>query len=620
MVGNMDLGRGGTMSDVRTMMAGLIERDYHDALGRAHRMSDALTARLTAALERTGGGVHQVPSAAPIPHTRRCYLPDWDRAWGIAAQLYGLRSAHNWGIGDFTDLKRLVELAASAGADFVGINPLHALYAADPSRISPYSPASREFLNVLYLDPLAMSGYPESDAARAAVTSHRFQALLAQQRASPTVCYAEISAAKHGIFRTIFDTFEHRMRTAPHDEAVLDFVSFTRTRGAGLHNFALYQSLSSLAGFGADWSSWPMAFHDPAGAAVVEFAEQHARELRYHAFLQWQADRQLRACADAARSAGMRVGLYLDLALGCAPDSAEGWTAQAEIVPGFHLGAPPDDWNANGQDWGLFALNPAALARTYGAAYRRVVAANMRHAGALRIDHVLGFNRLFLVPAGGRAVDGAYLRMPFDTLCAAVAAESVARRCIVIGEDLGTVPPDLPPRLADAGILSYRLMIFMRENGRYLTPAAYPREALVALATHDLPTWRGFWEGRDIETKYRLGAHPETLSQDQARAARAGERAAIREAFFRAGLDAADDNSTIVAAHRFIARTPSRLALVQLEDLAQELDQINLPGAPVGAYPSFARKLGRDLEAIFADPTANAILAAMRAERPHKAQ
>ncbi len=601
------------MSEGSMATRDLIERDYDDALGRHHQMSDAAVSRLIAALERQHWSDH---TATAPPRHARCFLPHWQRGWGVSAQLYGLRSARNWGIGDFTDLRRLIELAAAAGADFIGVNPLHALYAADPSRISPYSPSSREFLNVLYLDPLTMVGYADVGAARGAVAGRRFQAWLAAQRERPTVDYLEIAAAKHGIFRVIFETFEHRMRTAPRDAAVRDFGDYVRVRGAPLRRFALYQALSSLVGFGPDWMNWPAEFRDPAAPTVAEFAERHARDLRYHAFLQWQADRQLAACATAARNGGMRVGLYLDLALGCAPDSAEGWIGQDKLIPDFHVGAPPDDWNANGQDWGLFAYNPEATVRTGCADYRRVVAANMTHAGALRIDHVLGFNRLFLVPAGGQPIDGAYLRMPFDALAAAAATESAARRCIVVGEDLGTVPADLPPRLAAAGILSYRLLIFARRDGQYLDAADYPASALVALATHDLPTWRGFWNGRDIAVKFALGIQPNGLTQNHALAIRAAERQSIRDAFARAGLDSGDEEALAVAAHRFLARTPCRLALVQLEDLAQETEQANLPGAPVGAYPSFARKLGRDLDAIFADPTANAILAAMRAERP----
>jgi len=601
------------MSESSMAVKDLIERDYDDALGRHHHMSDAVASRLMAALERSHHGAR---TATAPPRHGRCFLPDWQRGWGIAAQLYSLRSARNWGIGDFTDLRRLVELAAGAGADFVGVNPLHAVYAADPARISPYSPSSREFLNVLYLDPLAMTGYVDAGAARAAVGGHRFQALLTAQRERPTVDYPEIAAIKHSIFRVVFEAFEHRVRTAPRDAAVHDFGDFVRVRGAPLRRFALYQALSSLAGFGPDWMNWPAELRDPEGPAIAAFAEHHARDLRYHAFLQWQADRQLAACATTARAGGMRVGLYLDLALGCAPDSAEGWTEQDKLIPDFHVGAPPDDWNANGQDWGLFAYNPQATLRTGCADYRRVVAANMMHAGALRIDHVLGFNRLFLVPAGGQPIDGAYLRMPFDALAAATATESAARRCIVVGEDLGTVPADLPPRLAAAAILSYRLLIFARRDGRYLDHADYPANALVALATHDLPAWRGFWNGRDITLKFGLGIQPVGLTQEQALAMRATERESIRDAFSRASLDTSDETALAVSAHRFLARTPSRLALVQLEDLAQETEQVNLPGAPAGAYPSFARKLSRDLDAIFADPTANAILAAMRAERP----
>lgn len=601
------------MSESGMAVKDLIERDYDDALGHHHRLSDAAASRLIAALERSHHGART--ATMPLRHVR-CFEPEWQRGWGIAAQLYSLRSARNWGIGDFTDLRRLVELAAAAGADFVGVNPLHALYAADPARISPYSPSSREFLNVLYLDPLAMTAYADAGAARAAVGGHRFQALLTAQRERPTVDYPELAAVKHSIFRVVFEAFEHRMRAAPRDAAVRDFGDFVRVRGAPLRRFALYQALSSLAGFGPDWTNWPAEFRDPAASAVAEFAERHARDLRYHAFLQWQADQQLAACASAARAGGMRVGLYLDLALGCAPDSAEGWAEQNQLIPGFHIGAPPDDWNANGQDWGLFAYNPEATLRTGGADYRRIVAANMIHAGALRIDHVLGFNRLFLVPGGGQPIDGTYLRMPFDAFAAAAATESTARRCIVVGEDLGTVPVDLPPRLAAAAILSYRLLIFAHRDGRYLDPAEYPLNALVALATHDLPTWRGFWDGRDITLKFGLGIQPVGLTQDQALAIRATERQSIRDAFTRAGLDTGDEAALTVAAHHFLARTPSRLALVQLEDLAQELEQVNLPGAPAGAYPSFARKLSRDLDVIFADPAANAILAAMRAERP----
>ena len=601
------------MSESGMTVKDLIERDYHDALGRHHHMSDAAVSRLIAALEHSHHGPRT--ATAPLRHAR-CFLPECQRGWGIAAQLYSLRSARNWGIGDFTDLQRLVELAAAAGADFVGVNPLHAVYAADPTRISPYSPSSREFLNVLYLDPLAMTGYADAGAARAAVGGRRLQALLAAQRERPTVDYPEIAAVKHSIFRVIFEAFEHRMRTAPRDAAVREFGDFVRVRGASLRRFALYQALSSLAGFGPDWMNWPAEFRAPAAPAITEFAERHARDLRYHAFLQWQADQQLSACANAARIGGMRIGLYLDLALGCAPDSAEGWAEQDKLIPDFHIGAPPDDWNANGQDWGLFAYNPEATLRTGCADYRRIVAANMTHAGALRIDHVLGFNRLFLVPAGGQPLDGAYLRMPFDALAAAVATESTARRCIVVGEDLGTVPIDLPPRLAAAAILSYRLLIFARRDGRYLDPTDYPLNALVALATHDLPTWRGFCGGRDISLKFGLGIQPLGLIQDQALAIRVAEIQAIHDVFARAGLDTGDETAFAVAAHRFLARTPSRLALVQLEDLAQEAEQVNLPGAPANAYPSFARKLDRDLDAIFDDPTANAILAAMRAERP----
>ncbi len=312
----------------------------------------------------------------------------------------------------------------------------------------------------------------------------------------------------------------------------------------------------------------------------------------------------------------MRIGLYLDLAVGTDPGSAENWSERRATIPGFHVGAPPDVWNEAGQDWGLAAINPAALARDGGDAYRRIVGAVMRHAGAIRIDHVLGFHRLFLVAAGGAPGDGVYLRMPAHLLCRALAEESVARRCLVVGEDLGTVPEGFHALLAHFAILSYRLLIFAKDGSRFLAPGEYPADALVAVATHDLPPLLGFWSGGDLSLRASLGLYPDDATRQSAFDERAADCRAMQDALAAAGCPVGDDMPALLAAaHGFLARTPCRLLLVQMEDLAAERAQPNLPGSD-HRHPNWRRKLGRQLEDIFADDGAAAVLAAIRAERP----
>ncbi len=321
----------------------------------------------------------------------------------------------------------------------------------------------------------------------------------------------------------------------------------------------------------------------------------------------------------AAREAGMAIGLYLDIAVGAGPESTEGWSEQSNIVPGFHIGAPPDAWNEAGQDWGLAVFDPYALRRDSYGVLRRILRALMRHSAALRIDHVLGFYRLFLVPAGGKPIDGVYLRQPAESLCNMLAEESRATGCLIIGEDLGTVPADFPALLLRHNILSCRLLIFARDGDRYLAPEEYPRNALVSIATHDLPPLLGFIEGVDIETRKQLGVYRMRLAtarrSTSARMSASGLREAIEAAGFSTGGDVV---GILAAAYGFLARTPCALLLVQMEDLALEREQPNVPGTDE-RLPNWRRKLSRNLEEIFASSSTDAILAAIRRERPHDA-
>jgi (1->4)-alpha-D-glucan 1-alpha-D-glucosylmutase len=539
-----------------------------------------------------------------------------ERRWGVAVQLYGVRSARNWGIGDFSDLKQLAQLAARQGADFVGVNPLHALYAAEPRRYSPYSPSSREFLNVLYIDPEAMQVLAISPVARAHIAEPAFQQRLQALRDAPLVDYEPVALIKREIFRLVFTDFAALCAREPDHPLVHAFAHFARERGEALRRFAIYQALSCQPGFGDNWMSWPEEFRDSGGAAAHEFAKSDPLAVAYHEFLQWEADTQLSACAEAAHAAGMAIGLYLDIAVGAGPESTEGWSEQANIVRGFHIGAPPDALNEAGQDWGLAVFDPYALRHDSYRVMRRILRALMRHSAALRIDHVLGFYRLFLVPAGGKPVDGVYLRQPAESLCNMLAEESHATGCLVIGEDLGTVPADFPGLLARHNILSCRLLIFARDGDRFLMPEEYPRSALVSIATHDLPPLIGFIEGVDIETRKELGVYPDEASYQQARHEREHEQQRLREAIEAAGFAAGTDSiGFIAAAYGFLARTSCALLMVQMEDLALERAQPNVPGTDE-RLPNWRRKLSRNLEEIFAAPSTDAILGAVRSQRP----
>jgi (1->4)-alpha-D-glucan 1-alpha-D-glucosylmutase len=596
-----------------------IETEYRDAWGVLRSVPEATVARLIEVLASSAPDNGQGAFDASCDGGGRCYRPEWldsDRLWGIAVQLYGVRSARNWGIGDFTDLRHLIALAAAEGADFVGVNPLHALFAADPRRFSPYSPSSREFLNVLYIDVTAMHAYPIVSAVRPMVEAPDFERHLADLRDAELVDYEKVANCKEKIFRLLYDGFAELARRLPNHPLAADLRRFVRERGEPLRRFAIYQALSCRPGFGPNWRAWPDAYRDPASPGVAQFAETNVSEIHYHAFLQWEADEQLAACADAARRAGMRIGLYLDLAVGTEPGSAEGWNEQHNMIRGFHVGAPPDDWNKTGQDWGLFAFNPAALDQDGGRVYRRVLGAVMRHAGAIRIDHVLGYQRVFLVADGSAAADGTYLRMPASLMCQALAEESVAYRCLVVGEDLGTVPEGFQALMTRYGLLSYRLLIFGKEGTRYLAPDEYPPDALAAITTHDLAPLRGFWSAGDLALRARLGLFTGEQMFQQAHAEREADRRAMADALAGAGCETgADLDQLAVAAHRFLARTPCRLFLVQMEDLALESDQPNLP-ASGDRYPNWRRKLGRGLDALFADSRAARMLAAIRAERP----
>ncbi len=566
----------------------------------------------------------------------RCYIPKClegeGRAWGVTVQLYALRSARNWGIGDFTDLRRLAENLAPLGASVIGVNPLHALFLDNPRHVSPYSPASRLFLNVLYIDVEAVPDLAESDAARALIEGMRADGRIDRLRDAPLVDYAGVAAAKRPVFEALYRSFRANHLDPGGTERAAAFRAFQAHGGPALETFALFEALSEhfrSGNGGHGWKAWPAAYHDPESPEVSAFAAAHGERIEFFQYLQWQADLQLQAVAETCARAGMRIGLYRDLALGVDAGGADAWAQRAVFAEGVSIGAPPDAFNSKGQNWGLPPIIPHALRERAYEPLIEVLRANMRHTGALRIDHILGFMRLFWVPDGKTPDEGGYVDYPFSDLLGILALESHRNRCLVIGEDLGTVPEGLVERLHRCGVLSYRLLYFEQTGeGEFLPPEAYPPMALVSVTTHDLPTLAGYWRGHDIDLRAKLGLLNSEEALRDAHRTRDRDRLRLLDALRGQGLPAADAGSEaelrggaapsdelVRSIYRFLARTPAKLLVVSLEDVLGAEDQPNLPGT-TDEHPNWQRKLPLDLDGLATDPRIRTLAAALREVRP----
>ena len=514
---------------------------------------------------------------------------DFDRCWLLAVQLYGVRSARNWGIGDFTDLEGLIELAHHLGADGVGLNPLHALFDDRPGDCSPYSPNSRLFLNPLYIDVEKLPEFRLDAETRDA---------LAPLRAGDIVDYVAVAGLKWRALRSAFAAFEAHAPSARRR----DFDQFRAERAPLLSRFACFETLRHKSG--KPWWEWPQEWRQPDDAKCADLRKgADAAEIEFVEFVQWTADRQLGAASDLARKLGMRVGLYLDVAVGVQSDGFDAWNEQVAISRHLGVGAPPDPLNTAGQSWGLAGFNAAGLEQQSFAPFSDMLRASMRHAGAIRLDHVLGLKRLYLVPHGFGAADGVYVQMPFEALLAVTAQASVTHRCVVIGEDLGTVPEGFRDQIADWGIWSYLVMMFERDNsGSFRGIDHYRANALVTFNTHDLSTYAGWRSFSDLKLKRSLGIDPG--ESDEAR----WHALAMLDGVLRHhGIDRNDLHSVA----NFLARTRSRLLAVSLEDLLDVVDQPNIPGT-VNEHPNWRQRLPVSLEKIASTVDVAALKAATR--------
>ncbi|HET6838799.1 MAG TPA: 4-alpha-glucanotransferase [Bradyrhizobium sp.] len=514
----------------------------------------------------------KVPFLVAPPKT---YRGDFDRGWLLAAQLYSVRSARNWGIGDFTDLEGLIELADHLGADGIGLNPLHALFDDRPADCSPYSPNSRLFLNALYIDVEKLAEFQP-----------RFlednRDALARLRKSDIVDYVAVAALKWRALRSVFEKF----KAGPDARHLQDFEKFRAERSPLLLRFACFEVLRHK--FDKPWWEWPEEWLQPDDTKCALLREGTNKvEIEFVEFVQWAADRQLQACRDLAKRLGMRVGLYLDIAVGVQSDGFDAWNEQVAISRHLSVGAPPDPLNIAGQNWGLAGFNAAGLEIKSFEPYREMLRASMRYAGAIRLDHVFGLKRLYLVPHGFTAADGAYVQMPFQALLAATAQESIAHRCVVIGEDLGTVPEGFREKTAEWGIWSYLVMMFERdEHGAFRGVDHYAPDALVTFNTHDLSTYAGWRSFGDLKLKCSLGIDPGESDE-----ARWHALAMLTELLRQHGIDRHD----LYAVVNFLARTKSRLLAISLEDMLGVVDQPNIPGT-VNEHPNWRRRLPLAIE------------------------
>lgn len=570
-----------------------IAPSYLDVWQREHRL-DAPTRR---ALEAALGPPARKKARALRLEPGSCHRPELleqgGRIWGFTVQLYGLRSERNWGVGDFSDLRRLLEIAAGFGAALVGVSPLHAAEA------SPYSPSSRHALNALYIDVEAVQEFARCPAAQALVRSHAFQDRLAALRAAELVDYAAVRAAKLEVLELLHGCFAHEPARRER------FAAFDRRSPKALRDYALYEALKERLG-GGGWQSWPAQYRDPKSAAVRRFSESKAARVQFHAYLQWNARLQLDQAQRRARELGMPIGLYVDLALGCDRGGAEVWSDQAAYATSASIGAPPDEFSPRGQDWGLPPYSPRALRAARYRPFIELLRANMPAGGALRLDHVMALARLYWIPEGNKPDKGGYVNYPFRELLGVLARESRRSRCLVVGEDLGTVTPELRGALNEAGVLSYRPLVFEKDaKGEFAPPGSYPRDALVCVSTHDLPTWRGFWEAYDIQLRRSLGF---SLDFEKENATREADKEALGRALARDGFD-----TSAAGAHAFLARTPAKILVVQPEDVFELVEQANLPGT-VDEHPNWRRKLPVFLERWSSEPRMQALAQAL-AER-----
>ncbi|WJG07853.1 4-alpha-glucanotransferase [Aliiglaciecola sp. LCG003] len=547
-----------------------------------------------------------------------CYHPEQieqgNKIWGLSVQLYCLRSATNWGVGDFTDLAKLVEESAKKGAQFVGLNPIHALYPANPNACSPYGPSSRRWLNFIYIDVTAIEGYL-SDDVQQIVNDAEFTATLEYARNVDYVDYEAVTRLKLRALEAVFNYQQSKYLTK-NTKQNKEFKAFVEQGGDSLEMLAVYDALQeSLAAQNKPswgWPVFPKEYADFQSSAVAKFKKANASRVKFYLFLQWQAALQLEAANQVAEKHQMTIGIYRDLAVGVSEGSAEIWGNKDLYCTDASVGAPPDVLGPLGQNWGLPPMNPDKL---YHQQYQPIIDlfdSNMKSSGALRIDHVMALLRLWWVARGDNAKDGGYVYYPVDDLLGILALESQRHKSLVIGEDLGTVPEEIKSKLAENGVYSYRVFFFEQaEDGGFYSPSHYPIQSMSTLTTHDMPTLSGYWHCHDLELGKELGLYPTDEILAELYVSRHENKQKILDSLHGHSsipewIDQKVDQLGMSKELNFGMQThmaggSSALLSLQLEDWLQMDKPVNIPGT-FNEYPNWKRKLTRQLEHIFTDP------------------
>ena len=514
------------------------------------------------------------------------------RAWGLSAQLYSLRRHGDGGFGDTRALETLLQAAGERGADALAISPVHAMFSSAPKHYSPYSPSSRLFLNSLYAAPASILG---KEALSKAIEATGLKDELERLEQLPLIDWPAATRAKQTLLRQLYEHF------VQDDHPLLaDFRQFREQGGEALENHCRFEAVQETCvadNHSLDWRDWPEQWRNPDSPALLHFAEKHRHVIAFYAFCQWLMDRCLARAQATARASGMAVGLIADLAVGADGAGSQAWCRQDELLAKLTVGAPPDQLNRAGQGWGISAFSPEGLKRNGFRAFIEMLRANFAHAGGLRIDHVLGLQRLWLIPLGASPSEGAYLYYPIDDLLRLVALESVRNQAIVLGEDLGTVPDGLREKLSERAILGIRVLLFEQDYGARFKPILdWPDDALATTSTHDLPTLNGWLHGRDIDWNERLGLVDPVAAQ-RWRENRSIECEGLHRALSQDPQnfqeEAQGNAPTLDASIRFLGHTRAPLVLLPIEDALGLEEQANLPGT-ISGHPNWCRRLPGD--------------------------
>jgi len=540
----------------------------------------------------------------------QCYEPAaitaGRRLWGIAVQLYTLRSRDNWGIGDFNDLRLLIRWVASHGAGFIGLNPLHALAPADPGRCSPYSASSRHFLNVLYISVPLVPEFQDCAAARERLADPSIANRLSELRGRELVDYRGVADLKFEILALLYRDFRDRHLASGTDRA-RDFGAFIAAGGDHLQMHARFDALDryfrATLDVASGWLSWPQEFRDVNGGAAARFAAAHLQEVEFFVYLQWLAHEQLCDTQALTRELGMPIGLYGDYAVGANPSGSETWVDQSSYRLGAEIGAPPDPLALKGQGWGIPPQDPSVMQAQRLQGFVRLIRNNMRYYGALRLDHVMALFRQWWVAHGFSPTEGAYVHYPLQLLLTVLSLESARSACLVVGEDLGVVPDEMRRAMPEYGLYHYKVLLFEKLDGRFRRPDEYVRHALATVTTHDMPTLRSYWEGRDIELRRRLNLYPSVAVESDIIREREHDRELLLGTLQEQGLKPAQPATPFDAftgelahaLHLYLARSATALAALQIEDLLGETLPVNVPGTD-REYPNWQRKLSVDIE------------------------